>query len=152
MDNCELQVVLCKHKKWRETLGLEGERANLEDANLRGANLEDANLRGANIFRATLSGSTMINVNIDFPSIPVSCGGLNYTIDKKMSGQLLYHVMNLMKYSNMDLDSYFKDGAFDLVNNGHLQKRHGLKNIKKPKTEEKPRAYCTIHPYKGRGL
>ena len=54
MDQDKLDEVLRQHKIWLETLGQEGQRADLSGANLSGANLEYADLRGANLWYANL--------------------------------------------------------------------------------------------------
>ena len=51
----ELDEILHAHKKWLESGGEEGLRADLRGANLRGANLSYADLRGANLRGADLS-------------------------------------------------------------------------------------------------
>ena len=58
MNKEDLKAVLDKHLKW--VVGEDGgERANLYDANLRGADLYDANLRGANLYGANLRGANL---------------------------------------------------------------------------------------------
>ncbi len=59
MPDEELQEILAAHRKWVESEGKEGERANLSgaklrEANLSGAKLREANLSGANLSRAYL--------------------------------------------------------------------------------------------------
>ena len=70
----ELENILEAHRKWVESEGKEGERANLgwanlqvaylfeanlEGADLRGANLEGADLAGANLQKAALRGANL---------------------------------------------------------------------------------------------
>ncbi len=45
----QLKQILEAHRKWGESVGKEGERANLQEANLDGANLRSANLRNADL-------------------------------------------------------------------------------------------------------
>lgn len=64
MDKEELQEILIKHKKWVDSDGRYGERANLQGvylrgANLRGANLQGVYLRGANLYGADLQGANL---------------------------------------------------------------------------------------------
>ena len=64
MTQEELNVVLEKHKKWlNDEDG--GERANLSDADLRGANLSDADLRGADLSGADLRGANLSDADLD---------------------------------------------------------------------------------------
>ena len=64
----ELEVFLRKHKLWLEN-DPKGERANLSEADLRGADLMGANLmgadlRGANLWEANLSGADLRGANL----------------------------------------------------------------------------------------
>ncbi len=64
MPDEELQEILAAHRKWVESEGKEGERAdlqeaNLQEANLRGANLQEADLRGANLQEANLAWANL---------------------------------------------------------------------------------------------
>ncbi len=45
----ELKEILEAHRKWVESEGKEGERADLNEANLQGAYLQEADLRGASL-------------------------------------------------------------------------------------------------------
>jgi uncharacterized protein YjbI with pentapeptide repeats len=64
IEHGELRRILHDHKRWKETGGEEGDRANLRDtdlhdANLRGANLSEANLSGANLSDTDLRGANL---------------------------------------------------------------------------------------------
>ncbi len=61
MTHEQIKEVLEKHAKW---LRGEGERANLEGADLRGANLEGADLEGANLLGANLWGANLLGANL----------------------------------------------------------------------------------------
>jgi len=75
----ELNPILEKHKKWVETDGKEGERADLRKANLSDANLKNAELSKANFEKAELS-----NVNFKHASLretnfrKANCGESNF--------------------------------------------------------------------------
>jgi hypothetical protein len=58
----DIQKVLENHKKWQDDNG--GERADLSDADLRGADLSDADLRGANLSDANLSDADLRGANL----------------------------------------------------------------------------------------
>lgn len=58
MTQEELSEVLIKHQMWLNNED-EGERANLDGANLCGANLYGANLDGANLYGANLDGASL---------------------------------------------------------------------------------------------
>ena len=60
----ELQEILAQHKKWIETEGEEGERADLYNTNLQGANLRKANLRMASLQGANLIGANLIGAEL----------------------------------------------------------------------------------------
>ncbi|GAA6306790.1 pentapeptide repeat-containing protein [Flavonifractor plautii] len=58
----DLKKILDEHLLWLNGEG--GSRANLRDANLRGADLSGANLRGANLRDANLRGADLSGVNL----------------------------------------------------------------------------------------
>ncbi len=60
----ELQKILEAHRKWVESEGKEGERADLFEANLQGANLNGADLQGAYLRRANLQGAFLSGANL----------------------------------------------------------------------------------------
>ena len=70
----ELAKILEAHRKWVESEGKEGERANLYRANLQGADLyranlqradlREANLQRANLYRANLQGADLYWANL----------------------------------------------------------------------------------------
>jgi hypothetical protein len=69
METSKLKDILDQHKLWLETNGVQGQRANLRDANLRGAILRDANLynadlRGAILRDANLTGADLGGANL----------------------------------------------------------------------------------------
>ncbi len=57
MPDEELGKILEAHRKWVESEGKEGKRANLSGAILRGADLSEVDLREANLQKANLSGA-----------------------------------------------------------------------------------------------
>ncbi len=64
-----LRKILEVHRKWIESEGKEGERANLNEANLQEANLYGANLQGvylhtANLQKADLHGANLYEANL----------------------------------------------------------------------------------------
>jgi hypothetical protein len=68
----------------------------MREANLRGAILRDSDLRDAllwkaNLHEADLQGVDLRGADIDFSCLPVSCGGLHMTLDRKLLAQLAYH-------------------------------------------------------------
>ena len=103
MTQKELQEILDKHKKWlNDEDG--GERADLSDANLRGAyliganlrgaDLSDANLRGAYLSDADLSDAYLIGANLigakNIPFIPYACPDTGSFIGyKKANGYIV---------------------------------------------------------------
>ena len=116
MDATELKLVLDDHVLWLSNVG--GKRADLREADLRGVNLSTANLSMANLSMADLGGADLSGVNLsranlseadlggadlDFSCLPLWCGGLDFTIDEKIAKQLMYHVLNLMIYSEIEI-------------------------------------------------
>ena len=70
MEASKLKKILEQHKLWVETNGMQGQRANLNCANLKGADLGDANLncaslRGANLLDANLTGAKLNGANLE---------------------------------------------------------------------------------------
>lgn len=63
MTRKELDKILELHKKWLKNEN-DGVRADLHEANLRGADLYKANLRGANLHKADLRGANLYGANL----------------------------------------------------------------------------------------
>jgi uncharacterized protein YjbI with pentapeptide repeats len=80
----DLQEILRLHKLWLENED-GGVGADLSRANLSGADLRGADLRGADLSRA----------NLDFSCLPLWCGSLKMTVDRRLSAQIAYHFCNL---------------------------------------------------------
>ena len=114
ISKAELDKIIDNHKKWLQSGGAEGERAdlryadlssaNLRYANLRSADLSSANLRYANLRYADLSYANLSSADLryadlDFSAFPLWCGGLNVHIDDKQATQLLYHLVKNVQYS-----------------------------------------------------
>lgn len=77
MEKEQLTEVLQKHKKWLDSEGREGVRANLPcGADLRYADLRYANLRGADLRGADLRYADLRGADMDFAVLPLWCGGL----------------------------------------------------------------------------
>ncbi len=120
----ELDEILQAHKKWLESDGKEGLRANLCGANLcdadlcgadlRGANLRDAdlcnadlrnadlrhaNLRGANLRDADLRDADLRDADMDYAVLPLWCGGLHMHVDDRIGIQMLYHAVANILFS-----------------------------------------------------
>ncbi len=78
----ELDEILLAHKKWLESDGKGGVRADLRGANLRGANLRGADLRGADLRNADLSYTDLRNAdlsNADLSYTDLIGADLSYT-------------------------------------------------------------------------
>ena len=113
MKQDELNKKLELHKKW-----LKGEEGGLR-LNLQGTNLRLVDLRG---------------VDIDFSCLPLWCGGLDFKIDEKQAKQLMYHVINLMQYSNIDIPKSHKL-LFKWLEDSHLVTKHNLPILKEASDE-----------------
>ena len=90
MKKEELSKILKNHKTWLDSKGEDGIRANLSDADLRGANLRDADLSGAYLRDADLRGA-----NLDYSCWPLWCGSLDAKVDAKIARQIAYHFCRL---------------------------------------------------------
>jgi len=102
MNQQELDLIVVAHGKWLR--GEEGgKRANLRRANLQGADLRGADLRGANLQRADLYGADLQGANLDFSVWPLWCGSLGVKGDEKLVGQLAYHLLDLIKSSDVSV-------------------------------------------------
>ncbi|EBV9014248.1 pentapeptide repeat-containing protein [Salmonella enterica subsp. enterica] len=64
MNSAYLSKILEEHKVWITSMRESGSRANLCDANLRGANLRGANLCDANLRGANLRGADLCDANL----------------------------------------------------------------------------------------
>ena len=64
MEASKLKEILDQHKLWLETNEVQGERANLKDADLYGADLWHANLEGADLRGANLSYANLTRANL----------------------------------------------------------------------------------------
>jgi len=114
-SECNINEILRKHKLWlNDEDG--GERANLQEANLRVADLQGANLRvadlqeanlqgadlqgadlqgadlqGANLQGANLREADLQGANLDYSCWPLWCGSFDVKINKRIAAQLAYH-------------------------------------------------------------
>ena len=100
--------------------------ADLSYADLRYADLSCADLCGANLSYADLRGA-----NIDFSQLNLSCKGLNFKIDERQAKQLMYHIINLMQYSNLDVNKVVKKHMYKWLKDSHIVKEHNMPILKK---------------------
>ena len=84
MTRTELSEILERHRKW-----LAGE-AGGQRADLRGAKLSDTVLRGADLSDADLRGADLYK-----SCLPLWCGGLRITLDRRQMAQLIYHFCSM---------------------------------------------------------
>ena len=124
MEQSKLNDILELHKKW---LNNEegGVHADLRAVDLRGSDLQGVDLRGVDLRGADLQGA-----NLDFSCLPLYCGGLNFKIDERIAKQLMYHVVNLMQYSDIDTSKILKKQAFKWLEDSHVVTQHGLHKLK----------------------
>ena len=90
--NEKIKDILKKHKDWLEGES-DGERADLQNADLRFANLQNADLRGANLRGANLQNADLQGANLDFSCFPLWCGGLDMQLDDRQLIQIAYHLV-----------------------------------------------------------
>jgi len=103
--------------------------ANLNDADLGYANLNDADLRGANLRYADLEGADLRGANLDFSSLPLSCCGLDFKIDERLAKQIAYHLINLMKASELNTEKIFKKAVYEWLKSSHLVEKHSMPTL-----------------------
>ena len=125
MNKTELDLILINHKKWRNH-DIDGIEANLSGDDLSGADLSGADLSAANLRGANLRGANLRGANLDFSQLNLSCNGLNFKIDERLAKQLVYHVVNLMQYSDLDTSKIFKQNVFKWLQDSHVVTTHNL--------------------------
>lgn len=114
MEQEKLIEILQSHKKWLDSKGEEGVRADLGNADLRRAKLRNAYLRNANLCGADLSDADLShadlrganlrdadlsNANMDYAALPLWCGGLHMYVDNRIGIQMLYHAVANILFS-----------------------------------------------------
>ena len=97
MNRTELNNILDKNKKWLNA-EVDGERADLRGADLRGANLYRADLYGANLYRADLRGANLYRADLRGADLyGADLRGANlYRAD--LRGANLYGALNIPDY------------------------------------------------------
>jgi len=154
MTSEEIKKVLDLHKKWCSgEVGVDGEKANLREADLRWANLRWANLRsadlhgaelrwadlhmadlrgadlrGADLHMATLRGTDLRGTDLrgatlDFSCLPLWCGGSKFKCDTKFVYLLLAHICTL----DFPDDEGIKELIMPFAVKSHRAKDLGLK-------------------------
>jgi len=118
------------HKKWLNNeeggIRLDLQYADLQYADLQYANLRDAELQYADLQYANLRVADLRGAELDFSCFPLWCGALNFKIDEKQAKQLMYHVINLMQYSNLDTKKIFKKATYKWLKDSHLVTKHNM--------------------------
>ena len=140
----ELQLKLESHKKWlnneKDGIKLDLRHAYLQGADLQGAYLRGADLRGANLRYADLQGANLQGANLqgadlDFSCLPLWCGGVDFKIDEKQAKQLMYHVINLMQHSDIDIPKSHKS-LYKWLSDSHIVIEHNLPVLKEEAQNE----------------
>ena len=129
MNEQEFKEKLELHKKWING-EQEGVRLNLQRVDLHNIDLQGAYLQGAYLRGADLQGADLRGADIDFSCLSLWCGDLDFKIDEKQAKQLMYHVINLMQYSNLNVNKIVKKEMFKWLSDSHLVKRYGLPVLK----------------------
>ena len=81
MNSSELKTILECHRKWIDTNGVEGKKADLRRCDLRRCDLSGCDLRGCDLRDS----------NLDYSGLPLWCGSLDIKIDKRIAAQIAYH-------------------------------------------------------------
>jgi len=145
MNKKQLKKILDNHKKWLKDKS--GQCANLRDANLKDANLRSADLKGANLTNANLTyadlrGADLRNTDLTytdlrnanlrgadlyFSVLPLWCGGLNWTVDKNIFTQIMYH-LDTFECKDKDIQKLKKLKTWrKLVDKTEVKQKHDLK-------------------------
>src|SRR5574344_625855 len=122
----KLNEILANHKLWIDSNSKYGNRADLSDADLRGANLRgadlsDADLLGANLRGADLLGADLSGANLDYSCLPLWCGSLSANFDDRQIIQFVYHIVKSGLNSTNTSDEIKSELAklIDLANRFH---------------------------------
>jgi len=105
----QLKQILEAHRKWGESVGKEGERANLQGADLRGANLQGANLRLANLQEANLWRAQLQEANLDRAKLFGANLGWANLRNADLRGAQGLTAFKVRAAKNWDLAFYSKD-------------------------------------------
>lgn len=92
--------------------------ADLSETDLTGADLTGADLNGADLHGVHLTGANLTEANIDYTCWPLWCGSLDVRVDKRIAAQLMYHVLNVMLYSDIKIPNT-RDELIDFANQMH---------------------------------
>lgn len=99
--------------------------ADLRSANLRGADLSGANLSGVDLRGADLSGADLRGAELYNCCLPLWCGGLRITLDRRQMAQLIFHFCSMvcgdpevieLQKSLYAFANEFAESRFDLKN------------------------------------
>ena len=123
-----LQEHLDLHKKWSNVEN-GGVRLNLSFVDLSFVDLRDADLSNVDLRFADLRGADLRGANMDFSQLNLSCNGLNFKIDEKQAKQLMYHVINLMQYSDLDVAKVVKKRMYEWLEDSHLVTKHNMPKL-----------------------
>ncbi len=93
----ELAKILEAHRKWVESEGKEGERADLSKANLQEAILRGANLQGANLTEANLQKAILYEANLHGATLIGAKGLTASQVKKAKNWDLSFYSVDLLK-------------------------------------------------------
>ena len=109
----ELLKILEDHRRWVESEGKEGRRANLglanlQNADLSGANLQgafiaEANLQGANLGRGNLREADLIGANLQGAILNAAPGLTGPQVKKAMNWKLAYYDNEFLRKNGKEL-------------------------------------------------
>ena len=127
MDASDLKAILESHKQWLDSDGEVGERADLLDADLRGANLYEADLRGANLREADLCGADLRGAYLDYSCWPLWCGSNHVKVDARIAAQLAAHFCALDCDDDDPAYLAAREAVLEFAKTSHRAKDLGLK-------------------------
>jgi len=97
MPDEELQKILEAHRKWVESEGEEGKRADLREANLQEADLHEANLQGANLHEANLQGADLSWANLQGAYLGGAWGLTPFQVKDAQNWDLAFYSDDFLK-------------------------------------------------------
>ncbi len=97
---------------------------------LRDIDFTNTNLFNADVMNADFRGANLTGANIDFAQLSISCKSLYFTIGDRNAKMLLYMVMGLMDYSNIDTSTFFTPELYEYLEDSHVVTEHGLEVLR----------------------
>jgi len=102
----------------------------LTNRDLRDIDFTNANLFNADVMNADFRGADLTGANIDFAQLNISCKSLSFKIGDKNAKMLLYMILTIMQYSDIDISSLVTQEMITYLEDSHLVTEHELEKLK----------------------